>query len=319
MSQFKGSAGWIGLGAMGYHMAGHVSRAVAAAGGNLPLLVWNRTTSKAEAHVAEFSSCAAQKLSGLAECTVIFSCLPTSEEVANAAAQVAASRSSGSPSCTWVDCTSGDPDRTRKLAEELAPAGLILVDCPVSGGPRGAAAATLTAMLGGEEQLWQPALPLVRAFASKLELCGPVGSGMAVKAVNNALNAAHVLLGAEGLLALQKFGVDPAKALSVINKSSGRSLQTEVRLPEEVLSRRFNYGFKLGLMQKDCGIAAGIVRAGFPDAPLLLHACNAVAEAGKVQGPDADYTEVARWLEGLAGTELRAGEPESKRQRVSAL
>mmetsp|Transcript_37645 Transcript_37645/g.118644 ORF Transcript_37645/g.118644 Transcript_37645/m.118644 type:complete len:93 (-) Transcript_37645:628-906(-) len=79
---------------------------------------------------------------------------------------------------------------------------------------------------------------------------GPCGSGHAVKSVNNAMNATHLIIAAEGLCTLQKFGVCPADALSVINASSGRSLQTEVRMPMSVLPRTFDYGFKLGLMEK---------------------------------------------------------------------
>eukprot|EP00493_Phyllostaurus_siculus_P028032 UN28380 len=125
-------------------------------------------------------------------------------------------------------------------------------------------------MLGADcADAMQRALPVIQTFSKKVVRCGPTGSGNAVKSVNNALNSAHLLLGAEGLLALQRMGVDPAVALEAINGSSGRSLQTEVRLPEEVLSRRFAYGFKLPLMAKDCGIAEGVLKEGFPGASLL--------------------------------------------------
>merc|ERR1719356_475725 len=94
---------------------------------------------------------------------------------------------------------------------------------------------------------------------------------MAIKAVNNLLNATHLMIATEALLALKRAGVDPVTALAVINKSSGRSLQTEVRLPEEVLTRKFGYGFKLGLMHKDCDTAASMLSCEeSQEAPLLL-------------------------------------------------
>lgn len=302
-------AGFVGLGAMGYAMAGNMAKTVLAAGGGAELLVWNRTTATADRHAAEFGSRAIRELAELADCAVIFSCLPTSQEVALAAADVAKARTAGAAPCVWVDCTSGDPEQTRSIANLLASqeSRISLVDCPVSGGPRGAAAGSLTAMLGGEPEVTQPALPLIQTFAKKVQHCGPVGAGMAVKAVNNVLNASHLLLATEGLLALKGMGVDPAVALETINSSSGRSLQTQVRIPEEVLTRRFGYGFKLGLMKKDCETASSVIKSGFPNAPLLPHAVNAVGEAAKARGADADYTELSRWLEVKAGRELKSG------------
>lgn len=292
------------MGTMGYHMAGHMAKIAKASGEGSALLVWNRTGSKAEAHAQEFGSGAVSALQGLAECTIIVSCLPTTQEVVEATAVVAAARGEGALRCVWVDCTSGDPDRTRALAQELEASGIDLCDCPVSGGPKGAAAGTLTCMFGGTDSAYERALPVISSFAGKLERLGPVGSGMAVKAINNALNVAHLMIASEGLLALKRHGVDPTKALSVINKSSGRSLQTEVRLPETVFTRKFDYGFKLGLMKKDCGIAAEVLRTGFPNAPLLPKICDAVAAAAEARGNDADYTEVVRWLEEQAKEEL---------------
>lgn len=92
---------------------------------------------------------------------------------------------------------------------------------------------------------------------------------MAVKAVNNTLNTAHQIITGEGLLALRKYGVEPDVALEVINSSSGRSLATQVRIPTEVLSGNFNYGFAIDLMAKDCRIGAGLIKENFPEATVL--------------------------------------------------
>eukprot|EP00747_Dinoflagellata_sp_TGD_P218720 gnl/TRDRNA2_/TRDRNA2_90928_c0_seq1.p1 gnl/TRDRNA2_/TRDRNA2_90928_c0~~gnl/TRDRNA2_/TRDRNA2_90928_c0_seq1.p1 ORF type:complete len:365 (+),score=51.78 gnl/TRDRNA2_/TRDRNA2_90928_c0_seq1:59-1153(+) len=303
-----GCAGFIGLGAMGYFMAGNVAKTVLASGSGSKLLVWNRTAATADRHAAEFGSCKVRELTEMSECRVIFSCLPTSDEVAATTSKVAKARIAVGVTepCVWVDCTSGDPEQTRSIADRLAleGGGIQLVDCPVSGGPSGAVAGRLTAMLGGEHEVTLPAVPLIQAFAKTIQHCGPVGSGMAIKAVNNALNSAHLLLATEGLLALKALGVDPAVALATINSSSGRSMATEVRIPEQVLSRRFFHGFKLGLMKKDCEIASALIKSGFPEASLLLHAVSNVGNATEARGQDVDYTELSRWLEDKAGIEL---------------
>ena len=291
--------GFVGLGAMGYHMASHVARL-----SGRRCLVWNRTTSKAEQHAREHGSVQVQDLHAMGQARVLLLCLPTSEEDREVTEAVAPHMSRGS--CI-VSCTSGDPNASRRLAGTLWERfGLHFVDCPVSGGPRGAEVGSLACMLGADNrEAIELVEPVVRSFASKIVVCGPAGAGHAVKAVNNALNVAHLLMGAEGLLALQSMGVEPAVALQAINGSSGRSLQTEQRLPQEVLSGRFGYGFKLPLMAKDCSTAESVIRDGFPQASLIPAAVKLVQQAAAEESPEADYTEVVRLLERRAGQELR--------------
>ena len=207
----------------------------------------------------------------------------------------------------WIDCTSGDPNTTRATAHALERVGVTMVDSPVSGGPNGAKTGELTAMVGGDVN--RRAQPVISLFAKKkIVHCGPIGSGHAVKAVNNCLNAAHLIVGGEALIALAKWGVQPEIALHAINASSGRSLQTEVRLPEEVLSRKFDYGFKLGLMLKDVRIAAdGLLSTdkSCREDSILSLVKRVLEKSTDEQGYDADYTRVVRTLELGAGIELR--------------
>ena len=115
-------------------------------------------------------------------------------------------------------------------------------------------------MCGGQSDIIEKLRPILEgSFAGKVVNCGSVGSGMAIKAINNTLNLAHNIIACEGLLALKKYGVEPNIALDVINASSGRSFATEVRVPQEVLTGNFNYGFALSLMSKDCKIGAGLI------------------------------------------------------------
>ncbi|CAJ1446692.1 unnamed protein product [Effrenium voratum] len=214
------SVGFVGLGtgarrgngAMGYHMAGHMAR-------RHQCFVWNRSADKAQRHSAEFGSTAVERLEQLAASEVVVFCLPTSAEDEAIVEQVAPHLSRDA--CV-ISCTSGAPAATRRMAASLRQRfGVNLLDCPVSGGPKGAAAGSLTCMLGSDcPAATQRALPVVESFAKKVVHCGPVGAGHAVKAVNNALNVSHLMLGAEGLLALQRLGVDPAVALEAINGAS---------------------------------------------------------------------------------------------------
>ena len=109
---------------------------------------------------------------------------------------------------------------------------------------------------------------LVEYSSGPADECGPVGAGDATKSINNVLNSAHLLLATEGMLALKKYGVEPSTALEAINGGSGMSLQT-TRLPDNVLSRKFNFGFALGLMRKDCNIAGALVGSQTPSATLI--------------------------------------------------
>jgi len=298
---------FIGLGAMGWGIAANLAAAAAAEGDVAsPVTVWNRTSAKAERHAAAFGTRCARTLSDASRADVIITCLPTSAEVAAVVAKMAPALKAGS---LWIDCTSGDPNTTRETARALELVGVTMVDSPVSGGPDGAKTGELTAMVGGDAN--RVAHPVISLFAKKkIVHCGPIGSGHAVKAVNNCLNAAHLIVGGEALIALAKWGVQPEIALNAINASSGRSLQTEVRLPEEVLSRKFDYGFKLGLMLKDVRIAVdGLISAeeSCREGSVLPLVKILLEKSTDEQGYDVDYTRVVRTLELGAGIELRQG------------
>ena len=297
---------FIGLGAMGWGIAANLAAAAARGDVASPVTVWNRTSAKAERHAAAFGTRCARMLSDVSRADVIITCLPTSAEVAAIVAKMAPELKAGS---LWIDCTSGDPNTTRETARALERVGVTMVDSPVSGGPDGAKTGELTAMVGGDAN--RVAHPVISRFAKKkIVHCGPIGSGHAVKAVNNCLNAAHLIVGGEALIALAKWGVQPEIALNAINASSGRSLQTEVRLPEEVLSRKFDYGFKLGLMLKDVRIAVdGLLSAeeSCREGSILPLVKRLLEKSTDEQGYDADYTHVVRTLELSAGIELHQG------------
>lgn len=284
---------WIGLGAMGRPMAANLAD-------GFETLVHNRTRSVADDH-AEQHGTTAVELATVVEADVIFSCLPTTTEVAGT---VAAVRDDLLPGTIWVDCTSGDPAASRAVADDLAAVDVTYLDAPVSGGTDGAAAGTLTMMVGGPAEALEQVRPALEAMATTIVHVGPVGAGHAVKAINNTLLAANLWLATEGLTALAKQGVSASAALEVINGSSGRSFPSERLLPERVVTRAFPVTFALGLLAKDTGIGEAVLDdAGVP-APLLRQVPGLYRLAASELGADVDHSAAARLIERWAGIEL---------------
>mmetsp|Transcript_10942 Transcript_10942/g.19187 ORF Transcript_10942/g.19187 Transcript_10942/m.19187 type:complete len:168 (-) Transcript_10942:212-715(-) len=149
------------------------------------------------------------------------------------------------------------------------------------------------------------ARPLVAQFAKNIVHCGPVGSGFAIKAVNNTMMAAHILIAAEGLTALKQHGVPPEVALAAINGSSGRSWATLQRIPDNVLSRKFDYNFSLELLDKDVQTCmTGVFEEGGqpkPGFPLLRLGAERVSAALDKLGGEADHTEIVKLSEEETG------------------
>lgn len=292
---------FVGLGAIGTPMARHVANSTS-------LAVWNRTQSKATEFAAETGARDAQSAAAAADGAEFFiTCLPTSaqvEEILFGNDGAAARLKRGS---VVIDCTSGDPATSRRIAERLAAIGIDFLDAPVSGGVSGAEAGTLTVMVGGDAAVLERCRKVLESFAGKIVHCGGVGAGDAVKAVNNALLAVHVWSTAEGLAMLAKLGVDPAAALSVINSSSGRSNSSENLFPQRVLNRSFPRTFRLALLDKDVGIAAGIARETGTPADILELTSRLFREAHRELGEEADHVEAVKVVEQRAGTKIESG------------
>lgn len=286
---------FVGLGTMGYPMAGHIAK-------RYPTIVWNRTHAKAQQHAEQFGTRAVQALSETASAQSILTCLPTSVEVEAVVEQVLPALK---PGTVWIDCTSGDPNHSRRIAQRLREAaGCDFLDAPVSGGKAGAEAGTLTVMAGGHRDTYERALPVIQAFAGKVFHVGDVGAGHAVKAVNNMLLAIALLSAAEGLATLVKQGVDPEIALEVINVSSGRSFATEAHFPERVLTREFPNTFSLALLAKDARIAVSMAREAYVPVPLMQLAAEMFEMAKTQLGGDVDHTAVVKLIEAWTGVEI---------------
>jgi 3-hydroxyisobutyrate dehydrogenase len=291
---------FLGLGAIGAPMARQLAR-------RYDLAVWNRTASRAVAfasmhHGATQVRTAAEAAAGR---DFVFTCLPTSIEVEQLLDGPDGLLAGLQRGALLIDCTSGDPDGSRRIAKRLAAAGVGFIDAPVSGGVSGAEQGTLTVMCGGSEADLARARPVREAFGRKIVHCGDVGAGDAVKAVNNAMLAVHIWAAGEGLAALSKSGVDPKVALDVINASSGRSNSSENLFPERVLTRAFPRTFRLALLDKDLRIAADFARTQKVTSPLLQLTSELFRLARVALGEEADHVEAVKVLEQWAGTEIR--------------
>ncbi len=208
---------------------------------------------------------------------------------------------------TVVDMSSSDPMSTRRLAADLDSQGVTLVDAPVSGGVKGAENGTLTIMAGGAEDAVDRLSALFTAMGTARR-AGGVGAGHALKAINNLLSATHLLATAEGVLAGERFGLDPAVMVELINTSSGRSGSTDNKFPNFVLPGGYDSGFGMRLMVKDMRIAVDLARQLGVTSPLTESAV-ALWERALEELPDtADHTEIARWtFERAADRELVTG------------
>lgn len=247
---------FIGLGAMGWHMASHLPKL-----GHC-VWVWNRTKSKAEEHERIFGTTSVS-IEKAVQADFIFSCLPTSHDVETIIAEYPPQ-----PGSIWIDCTSGVPDSARKLNTLLKKRGSNYLDAPVSGQTIGAENGTLTVMVGGEKAAFECAKPFIQAFSGLIEYVGESGAGFAVKAVNNTLMATHLWALAEGLTILKAKDVDLNAALKCINSSSGQSTMSTNIMAQKVLSRCFTKTFSLDLLQKDIGIAIDLLKQEYLDLQL---------------------------------------------------
>lgn len=292
-------AAFLGLGAIGTPMAAHVAR-------HHQLTVWNRTAARAAEFAAQHgASAAATPREAVAGAEVVLTCLSTSQDVESLLDGPDGLLAGLVRGTLFLDCTSGDPEVTRRIGARLEAGGVALADAPVSGGTNGAEAGTLTVMVGGTEAVFARARPVLECFGRRVEHMGPLGAGHAMKAVNNALLAVNVLAVGEGLTALVKSGIEVRKAIEVLNASSGRSFVSEYLVPERVITRLWPVTFRLALLDKDTRIAAEFLAAQGISGPVLHLASDLLARARAALGETADYLEPIRLVEREAGVELR--------------
>jgi 3-hydroxyisobutyrate dehydrogenase len=288
---------FIGLGNMGQPMSGQLLEAgYQVRGFDLSETARDKFAANGSGAIAVRS--AAEAAAGA---DVVILMLPDSGTVESVAADPAflsaltANAGSAGTSAIVIDMSSSEPERTRALARRLGERGVPLIDAPVSGGVKGAVAGKLAVMVGGSDQEVGRVDDVLGHFG-RVFRAGPVGAGHAVKALNNLLSAVHLLASSEAILAGQRFGVDPAAMLAIVNASSGRSGSTENKWPNYILPETYDSGFSLKLMLKDARIAVELAgQVGLPSR-VGERATELWAEAEQALPATADHTDIARWL-----------------------
>lgn len=262
--------GFVGLGNMGWPMAHNLSAA------GFALIVHDADQERSSRFASEHGATAATAPSDFAPADVTVTMLPDDRAVADVALRWDAGIAAAlAPGAVLVDMSSSNPVGTRALGEELLARQLELVDAPVSGGITRAKDGTLSIMTGTDsEAAFERARPVLEVLGARIFRTGPRGSGHAMKALNNFLGASAYTTLAEALRIGEYFGLEPNGMLDVINNSTGRSFNSEVVFPQDVVTERYGTGFALGLLAKDAGIAASLADAAGVDAP----ACHLVAE-----------------------------------------
>jgi 3-hydroxyisobutyrate dehydrogenase len=271
--------GFIGLGKIGYNLAGNISK-------YYDTYVWNRSIEKSNSHTNEYNTNLIKNLIDITVCDIILFCLPTYKEVSFIINKLLPQLKINT---ILIDCTSSDYNIQKDIYNKLKLKNIYYFDAPVSGGPEKAKTGQITCMIGGDENKFHEIEDVFKSF-SKPQYVGKIGIACAIKSINNIMNVSHLCLAAEALRALENIGIDKKIALNVINKSSGRSLMTEERIPKHIMEKNYNYGFSLGLMNKDVNLALNIIKE-----PIMFSNISSLLEKSlEKYGNNADYTEVAK-------------------------
>ena len=239
---------FIGLGVMGFPMAGHL-----ACEGH-EVCVYNRTAEKARLWEERFAGESAATPRQAAEgAEFVMTCVGNDDDLRSVLLGADGAFAGMAAGSVLVDHTTASANVARELAQVAAERGLGFLDAPVSGGQAGAENGMLTVMVGGEEALYKRAEPVIDAYAKMIKLMGPVGSGQLTKMVNQICIAGLVQGLAEAMHFAQCAGLDGHAAVEAISKGAAQSWQMENR-HESMLAGKFDFGFAVDWMRKDLSI-----------------------------------------------------------------
>lgn len=277
---------FLGLGKMGLPMASRLTAAGYRVVGFDPLEAARAAFANCGGNTAETSAEAAQ------DANVLITMLPDGKSVKNALVGQDDLASRLAADAIVIDMSSSAPLGTRDLAAQLGKRGITLLDAPVSGGVKRAIDGSLAIMVGGGGNAIAAVRPLLEAMGKSIFETGPIGSGHAMKALNNYVSAAGLLAACEALRVGVKFGLDPVLMTDVLNASTGRNNSTEIKLKPFVIPRNYTSGFSIALMAKDLRTADDLACQLDVPAP-FSNACTALwARALDQLGPEADHTAI---------------------------
>jgi 3-hydroxyisobutyrate dehydrogenase len=291
----KYTVGFIGIGKMGLPMATRI------AAHGYPLHAYDISAAAIKELCSRVADArAAKTLADIGRsCKVVILMLPDSDVVKRVLFgekdSLAAHLSRGS---VVIDMSSSNPSVTREIGLRLKELGVDFIDAPVSGGVKRASDGSIAIMVGGDSTVIARVLPLLSTMGRSIIETGMLGSGHAMKALNNYVSAAGLLAACEALKIGVDFGIPPDKIIAVLNASTGKNNSTENKMMQFVVSKQFNSGFSLGLMRKDITIAADLSKRLGSKTLLAESLLKSWADAEAKLGGVADHTEIFRMLEG---------------------
>ncbi len=282
---------FLGLGVMGYPMAGHLK-----AHGH-GIVVYNRTAAKAEKWVAQHGGASAPSPREAAKGRdFVFACVGNNDDLRAVALGPEGAFAGMAPGAVFVDHTTASADVARELAREASRLGFSFLDAPVSGGQAGAENGTLTVMCGGDEAAYAKAEPVIAAYARACRLMGGAGAGQLTKMVNQLCIAGLVQGLAEGLHFAGRAGLDRQLVIDVISKGAAQSWQMDNR-HKTMIAGQFDFGFAVDWMRKDLAICLGEARRNGARLPVAALIDQFYAEVQAMGGARWDTSSLIARLE----------------------
>ncbi len=281
---------FLGLGVMGFPMAGHLALA------GHQVTVYNRSAAKAQAWAAEFKGQSAPTpREAAAGCDIVFCCVGNDNDLRAVVLGPDGAFAGMKPGAIFVDHTTASADVARELYAQARTLGLHFVDAPVSGGQAGAQNGLLTVMCGGEAPAFEAARPVAMAFSRAFTHLGGAGNGQLAKMVNQICIAGLVQGLSEGIAFGQKAGLDMKLVLEVIGKGAAQSWQLDNRGPSMV-EDRFNFGFAVDWMRKDLGLCLEEARRNGAKLPVTALVDQFYADVQAMGGQRWDTSSLIKRL-----------------------
>jgi 3-hydroxyisobutyrate dehydrogenase len=283
---------WIGLGVMGFPMAGHLKTH-----GQHDVMVFNRTRSKAEAWVEQFGgSFAATPAEAAKGAALVFTCVGNDNDLRAVTLGPDGAFGTLGRGAIFVDHTTASATIARELHEAARARGAGALDAPVSGGQSGAENGTLTVMVGGDAEDFRKARPVIECYARAANLIGPSGSGQLTKMVNQICIGGLIQGLAEGLNFAKTVGLDVAKVIDTISKGAAQSWQMENRW-KTMIEGRFDFGFAVDWVRKDFAILFEEARRNGASLPVTALVDQFYAEIQEMGGGRWDTSSLIALLE----------------------
>ena len=283
---------FLGLGVMGYPMAAHLKNK-----GGHEVTVYNRTTEKAKAWVAEHGGAFAETPADAAkDQDFVFCCVGNDDDLRSVTLGINGAFAAMKKGAIFIDNTTASAEVARELDLAAQALGLSFIDAPVSGGQAGAENGLLTVMCGGNEDTFETAKPVIDAYARMVGLMGPAGSGQLAKMVNQICIAGLVQGLAEGINFGKKAGLDIEALIAVLSKGAAGSWQMENR-HKTMNVGKFDFGFAVDWMRKDLGICLNEARRNGASLPVTALVDQFYGDVQKLGGKRWDTSSLLARLE----------------------